>query len=104
MSAPTLQVQFDPSIARFGASRSQKRLEDDRLLVGKGLYSDDRAFANQAFLVVLRSPHAHAEIKRIDLEEARKAAGVIAVWSMSDLRANGVKHIPYPPLFKRADG
>jgi aerobic carbon-monoxide dehydrogenase large subunit len=104
MSAPTLQVQFDPSIARFGASRSQKRLEDDRLLIGKGLYSDDRVFPDQAFLVVLRSPHAHAEIKGVDLAEARKAEGVIAAWSMADLRADGVKHIPYPPLFKRADG
>ena len=49
MTAPTLQVQFDPSIARFGASRSQKRLEDDRLLVGKGLYSDDRVLPDQAW-------------------------------------------------------
>jgi carbon-monoxide dehydrogenase large subunit len=104
MSAPTLQVQFDPSIARFGASRSQKRLEDDRLLVGKGLYSDDRVFPRQAWLVVLRSPHAHAEIKGIDLEGARKAPGVIAAWSMAELRADGVRHIPFPPLFKRADG
>src|SRR3954470_9032697 len=104
MSAPTLQVQFDPSIARFGASRSQKRLEDDRLLVGKGLYSDDRVFANQAFLVVLRSPYAHAVIKEIALEEAKKAPGVVAAWSMADLRADGVKHIPYPPLFKQANG
>jgi len=104
MSAPTLQVQFDPSIARFGASRSQKRLEDDRLLVGKGLYSDDRVFPNQAFLVVLRSPHAHAEIKGIDLEEAKKAPGVVAAWSMAELGADGVKPIPFPPLFKRADG
>jgi carbon-monoxide dehydrogenase large subunit len=104
MNAPTLQIQFDPSIARFGASRSQKRLEDDRLLVGKGLYSDDRVFPNQAWLVVLRSPHAHAEIKGIDLAEARKAEGVIAAWSMAELRADGVKHIPFPPLFKRADG
>jgi len=104
MTLPTLQVQFDPSIARFGASRSQKRLEDDRLLVGKGLYSDDRVFPDQAWLVVLRSPHAHAEIKGIDLAEARKAPGVIAVWSMAELRADGVKHIPFPPLFKRADG
>src|SRR5882672_8502315 len=104
MSAPTLQVQFDPSIARFGASRSQKRLEDDRLLVGKGLYSDDRIFPDQAFLVVLRSPHAHAHIRVIDLEEARKAAGVIAAWSMAELGADGVKPIPFPPLFKRADG
>src|SRR5688572_5708671 len=104
MTAPTLQVQFDPSIARFGASRSQKRLEDDRLLVGKGLYSDDRVLPRQAWLVILRSPHAHAEIKAMDLEEAKKAAGVIAVWSMADLRADKVGHIPFPAMFKRADG
>src|SRR3954469_22785818 len=104
MSAPTLQVQFDPSIARFGASRSQKRLEDDRLLVGKGLYSDDRVFPNQCWLVILRSPHAHARVKNIDLGEARQASGVVAAWSMADLRADGVKHIPYPPLFKQANG
>jgi carbon-monoxide dehydrogenase large subunit len=104
LNAPTLQVQFDPSIAKFGTARTQKRLEDDRLLVGKGLYSDDRVFPDQAWLVVLRSPHAHAEIRGIDLEDARKAPGVIAAWTMSDLRADGVKHIPYPPLFKRADG
>ncbi|HKX38939.1 MAG TPA: hypothetical protein VJN20_09805, partial [Burkholderiales bacterium] len=57
---PQLQVQFDPSAARFGASRSQKRLEDDRLLVGKGRYSADLEFPNLAWLVVVRSPHAHA--------------------------------------------
>ena len=104
MNAPTLQVQFDPSIAKFGTARTQKRLEDDRLLIGKGLYSDDRVLPDQAWLVVLRSPHAHAVLKGIDLEEAKKATGVIAAWSMADLRADGVKHIPYPPLFKRADG
>src|SRR3954462_3782001 len=104
MSAPTLQVQFDPSIARFGASRSQKRLEDDRLLVGKGLYSDDRVFPNQCWLVILRSPHAHARITSISLQEAKQSPGVIAAWGMADLRADGVKHIPYPPLFKQANG
>ena len=104
MSTPSLQIQFDPAAARFGASRSQKRLEDDRLLVGKGLYSDDRAFPDALFLVVLRSPHAHALIKSMDLGEARKAAGVVAAWSMADLRVDGVKHIPFPALFKRADG
>jgi len=100
MSAVPLQVQFDPASARFGASRSQKRLEDDRLLLGKGLFSDDRVFPRQAWLVLVRSPHAHARILSIDL----KVPGVIAAWSMAELRADGVKHIPFPPLFKRADG
>ena len=102
--APQLQVQFDPSAARFGASRSQKRLEDDRLLVGKGRYSADLEFANLAWLVVVRSPHAHAKIASIDLNECRKAPGVLAAWTMADLRADKVGHIPFPPLFKRADG
>ncbi|MGD9952444.1 MAG: xanthine dehydrogenase family protein molybdopterin-binding subunit [Burkholderiales bacterium] len=102
MNAP--QVQFDPEATRFGASRTQKRLEDDRLLLGKGLYSDDRRFESEAQLVLVRSPHAHARIRSVKLDAARKAPGVIAAWTMAELAADGVKHIPYPPLFKRADG
>src|SRR5712692_6558709 len=104
MSARDLQVQFDPSSARFGASRSQKRIEDDRLLTGRGLYSDDREFAGLAWLVVVRSPHAHAEISSMNLSPCLDLPGVIAAWSMAELRADGVGHIPFPPLFKRADG
>ena len=101
MSAVPLQVQFDPASARFGASRSQKRLEDDRLLLGRGLFSDDRAFPRAAWMVLVRSPHAHAVIRKI---ETISAPGVLAVYSMAELRTDGVKHIPFPPLFKRADG
>jgi len=97
-------IQFDPNSARFGASRSQKRIEDDRLLTGKGLYSDDRVFPRQAWLVLVRSPHAHARIVSVDLPPARAAPGVLAAWSMDDLRKDGVGHIPFPPLFQRADG
>ena len=102
MSAP--ETQFDPASARFGSSRSQKRLEDDRLLVGKGLYSDDRDLPGQAWMVVLRSPHAHARIAGIDASEASKAPGVVAVYTCADLKSDGLGHIPFPPLFKRPDG
>jgi carbon-monoxide dehydrogenase large subunit len=102
MNAP--QIQFDPDSARFGSSRSQKRLEDDRLLTGKGLFSDDRPFARLAWLVLVRSPHAHAKILSADMSAARKAPGVLAAWIFQDLRADGVGHIPFPPLFKQADG
>jgi carbon-monoxide dehydrogenase large subunit len=102
MNAP--EIQFDPASARFGSSRSQKRLEDDRLLVGRGGYSDDRNFPYQVWLALARSPHAHARIVSIDLSAARAAPGVVAAWTMADLRADGVGHIPFPPLFKRADG
>jgi aerobic carbon-monoxide dehydrogenase large subunit len=100
MNPTPLQVQFDPASARFGASRSQKRLEDERLLLGKGLFSDDRVFPRQAWMVLVRSPHAHARIRSINLS----VPGAIAAWSMRELRADGLKHIPFPPLFKRADG
>ncbi len=102
MAAP--EIQFDPSAAQFGASRSQKRIEDDRLLAGKGLYSDDRAFERLAWLVPVRSPYAHARIRSIDLTEALRSKGVVAAWSMADLRADGVGPIPFPALFRRADG
>jgi carbon-monoxide dehydrogenase large subunit len=102
MNAP--EKQFDPASARFGSSRSQKRLEDDRLLVGKGLYSDDRDLPGQAWMVVLRSPHAHARIAGIDASEARKASGVVAVYTAADMKSDGLGHIPNPPLFKRPDG
>ncbi len=105
MNAPTVPAtQFDPSSAQFGSSRSQKRIEDDRLLAGKGLYSDDRTLPRQVWLVFVRSPHAHAVIASLDLAEARSAPGVAGAWSMADLRADGVGHIAFPPLFKRADG
>jgi len=98
------EIQFDPASARFGASQSQKRIEDDRLLSGKGLYSDDRNLPGQAWLVVLRSPHAHARIVSVDAGEARKSPGVVAVYTAADLKADGLGHIPFPPLFKRPDG
>src|SRR5213079_3349241 len=89
MSAQPLQVQFDPASARFGASRSQKRLEDERLLTGKGRYSDDLEFPGECWLVLVRSPHAHARIGAIDLTAVKGAPGVIAAWTMAELRADG---------------
>jgi carbon-monoxide dehydrogenase large subunit len=55
-------------------------------------------------MVVLRSPHAHARISRVEASQARKAPGVVAVLTADELKADGLGHIPFPPLFKRADG
>jgi carbon-monoxide dehydrogenase large subunit len=97
-------MQFDPDSARFGTSRSQKRLEDDRLLKGEGLYSDNRTTPQQAWMVVVRSPYAHATIAGIDASAAQASPGVLAVYTPADLRADGIGHIPFPPLFKQASG
>src|SRR5947208_3027964 len=56
-----------------------KRREDHRLLTGAGRFVDDLRPPGCVHVVLLRSPHAHARITRIDLERARRAPGVVAV-------------------------
>jgi carbon-monoxide dehydrogenase large subunit len=53
--------------------RSMPRLEDLRLVRGAGRYSDDISMPGQAYAVFVRSPHAHADIGRIDTAAARAA-------------------------------
>ena len=52
---------------KFGIGQSLKRVEDNRFLTGNAIYTDDISFNNQAYMYVLRSPHAHAKILNIDL-------------------------------------
>jgi carbon-monoxide dehydrogenase large subunit len=74
-----------------------KRLEDPRLLTGRGRYLDDLALPRMLHASFVRSPHAHARIVRIDTAAARALAGVVAVVTADDLR--GLK-----PLAPRLDG
>ena len=55
-----------PGNLRFGAGKPVKRLEDQRLLTGKGQFIDDKPEDGALWLYVLRSPHAHAKIMSID--------------------------------------
>ncbi|MFN5571244.1 MAG: hypothetical protein ACK495_24115, partial [Bradyrhizobium sp.] len=64
-----------PNNMRFGAGQPVKRLEDQRLLTGKGQFIDDRPDDGALWLCVLRSPHAHAKILSIDTAAAREIAG-----------------------------
>jgi aerobic carbon-monoxide dehydrogenase large subunit len=68
-----------------------KRREDLRFLTGRGRYLDDLAFDGLVYVAVLRSPHAHARIERIDTEKARAMPGVLAVLSAEDARADGLQ-------------
>ncbi len=65
--------------------RSVPRLEDGALLTGKGCFAADVAFAGQIYMRVVRSPHAHAKVLSIDTSAASIAAGVITVWTASDV-------------------
>jgi aerobic carbon-monoxide dehydrogenase large subunit len=68
-----------------GIGASVRRKEDDRFIRGRGRYTDDVTFPNQAHAYFLRSPHAHAEIKKIDTAKAMKMSGVVAIYTGQDL-------------------
>ena len=70
------------------------RFEDRRFLTGAARYTADLDLPGQAHAVVLRSPHAHAEIAGIELAAARAAPGVLAVYTGDDLCAAGIGPIP----------
>jgi carbon-monoxide dehydrogenase large subunit len=67
-----------------------KRVEDQRLITGKGRYLDDIKLQSMAHIAILRSPHAHANIRSIDTSAAKEMPGVVAVITGAD--------IPYNPL------
>jgi carbon-monoxide dehydrogenase large subunit len=71
-----------------------KRKEDPRLITGRGTYVDNLKFAGTVYLAILRSPYAHARIKRIDTSRARAHPKVLAVFTGEDLRRDGIGSIP----------
>ena len=80
----------------------EPRVEDDALIRGHGRFVEDAPQPNQAYGVFVRSPHAHARIRTIDIEAARAAPGVVAVLTHRDLDAAGVGNTSvHPPLAGR---
>src|SRR5512139_3233127 len=68
---------------------SVKRKEDYRFLTGAGNYTDDVVFPHQTYAVFVRSPHAHAKINSIKTDAAKKAPGVVGVFTGADTAAVG---------------
>jgi carbon-monoxide dehydrogenase large subunit len=93
-----------PGNLRFGAGQPVKRLEDQRLLTGKGAFIDDKPADDTLWLYVLRSPHAHANIKSIDTKAAAGMPGVEAIYTGADLIKDDIGTIPTLSIFKRPDG
>src|SRR6266446_5403880 len=76
------------------------RKEDERLVTGHGLFSDDFGVDGQAYAVMLRSPHAHARILGIDAVQAKAMPGVLGVFTGADCLADRLAAIPHDPLPK----
>jgi len=77
--------------------QSVLRKEDRRLLTGKGRFTDDLTLPNQSYAVILRSPHAHARIRSIDITRAAEAPGVLTVLTGRDYAADGLKGLQHSP-------
>lgn len=88
----------------YAVSQPVTRTEDPRLLRGGGQYTDDRNLTGQAYAVIVRSPIAHGDIKRIDIDAAKAAPGVLAVYTHADIDAAGYGTLPNNLPLKGRDG
>jgi len=84
--------------------QSPGRREDDRFLTGTGRFLDDLAFEGLVHGVVLRSPHAHAEITKIDTTATAALPGVLAVITGAEWRAEGLGDMPTRTAAENSDG
>ena len=80
-------------MAGFGIGQAVRRKEDARFLTGAGCFQDEINLPGQAHAVILRSPHAHAELVSIETMAAA-APGVLAVLMGADVRADGLGTLP----------
>src|SRR5579885_2304703 len=74
---------------KFGVGQAVKRVEDPRLITGRGNYTSDYWPQGTLHAAFLRSPHAHARFSFSDLETARGMPGVKAVYTLKDFSALG---------------
>ncbi|HXP12866.1 MAG TPA: xanthine dehydrogenase family protein molybdopterin-binding subunit, partial [Stellaceae bacterium] len=91
-------------MGQFGMGQSVRRTEDPRFITGHGRYTDDVSLPRQAVGYVLRSPHAHARIRKIDATAAIQAQGVLGVFTAADLAKDGIGRIPCVVPLKNRDG
>src|SRR5271167_3390558 len=75
-----------------------RRKEDQRLLTGKGRFSDDFILPGQAYAAIVRSPHPHARVERIDMRPALAKPGVLGAFTGEDCVADGLAPIPHSPV------
>src|ERR1700730_8338462 len=101
---PRRQFRSVSAMGEYAIGKSVPRFEDLRLLRGGGRYVDDFVLPGMAFGHVLRSPHAHARIRKIDTAKAKAAPGVLAVLTGADWAASGFGDLPVAAGMKLRDG
>ncbi len=91
-------------MTKFGVGQAVKRLEDNTLVRGQATYTDDLQMADALHAYVLRSPHAHAKILSIDIDDAKGASGVHTVLTGDDVAADDLGPIPCAIPLQNKDG
>jgi len=81
-------------MGQFSVGQPLRRVEDARLLKGEGEYCDDIHLPGEVHAVFVRSPFAHADITGVDISDAKAAPGVLGVFTIEDLSADGIPDIP----------
>ena len=77
-----------------GMGHAIKRKEDLRFIQGKGNYVDDVHLPGMVYGHMVRSPYAHARIKSVNTEQAKKVPGVLAVITGEDLSKANLAWMP----------
>src|SRR5512146_528800 len=91
-------------MSKYGIGQPVLRFEDPRLLRGQGRYINDVNLPGQAHAVFVRSPHAHAKIRSINVDAAKAAPGVLAAYTGHDVKADGLGMPKANMPRKRPDG
>jgi carbon-monoxide dehydrogenase large subunit len=91
-------------MSNTGIGQSVRRVEDFRFITGAGRYTADINLPNQSHAVFVRSPHAYATIKAIDVQAASKAPGVIGVLTGKELAADKIRGLICGWMVKSKDG
>jgi carbon-monoxide dehydrogenase large subunit len=81
-----------------------ERKEDYRFLTGAGQYTDDVELPRQSYAAFVRSPHAHAVIKKISIEKAKASPGVLAIYTGEDFAAAKLGGLPCGWLITDVNG
>jgi carbon-monoxide dehydrogenase large subunit len=87
-----------------GIGAAVRRKEDFRFITGKGQYTDDISRPGETRAVFVRSPHAHARVKRVDTAAAKSMPGVLAVLTGAELAADKIGNLICGWMIHSKDG